>query len=122
MLSTLIKIAAWALLLFIVQATLSPITHRPTTVAPVDWERLAAYFALGFLFALAYPRRGWIVAVFVVGVAGALEWGQTFVPTRHGEASEFVVKAAGALMGFLSAPVASRLMVWGLAAWKRGER
>jgi hypothetical protein len=51
----LVSIAAWALLTFIVYATISPIHARPASFASTSLEHFAAFAVLGALFCFAYP-------------------------------------------------------------------
>ncbi|HWT61402.1 MAG TPA: VanZ family protein [Ochrobactrum sp.] len=95
----LLRLAAWLVLVIILIVTISPIQFRPITDEPVDVERFAAFFLVGFLFALAYPRH-WIAVLFLtVGCAGIFELLQRLAPGRHGEFADFVFKAVGALGG-----------------------
>ena len=88
MTSKFIKVGAWAFLLFIVFATLSPFHLRPslTSTEPADivmLERVGAFAVLGALFLTSYPRRFALVAFIVFGAPIILELAQVFVPDRH---------------------------------------
>lgn len=109
MTSTLLRAAAWLVLLFIVFATLSPIGLRPISGLPVQLERFCAFAVLGFAFAVAYPRRLGAIALTVVAVAVGLELLQVIDPGRHGRVMEVLVKAAGGLSGVALARAANRL-------------
>ncbi len=89
---------AWAILAFIVFATLSPIGLRPH-LEDVSVERFSAFAAAGLLFGLAYPRRLWLVLALVIGTACALEALQHLTPDRHGHVSDAVVKMIGGAVG-----------------------
>lgn len=83
----LIAVAAWACLVFIVFATLSPIYLRPSLTATepnfvVMFERIGAFAVLGSLFLISYPKRPVFVFVIVFGTAIVLELAQIFIPTR----------------------------------------
>jgi VanZ family protein len=90
--------ALGAVFAIIVFATLVPITLRPET-GHISPERFGAFALLGVLAGWLYPRRLLRVAVCLVAIAVILEACQLFVPTRHGEVSDAIVKALGALSG-----------------------
>lgn len=94
-----LRAGAWLVLLAILAVTISPIQFRPITGEPVDLERFAAFFMVGTLFALAYPRHWMAVLLLTVGCAGAFELMQRLAPGRHGEFLDFVFKAIGAMSG-----------------------
>jgi len=99
MTNRLLRIMAWAILLAIIVATLSPIDFRPRSSFPVSVERAGAFGLAGLLFALAYPRRIWWAAVvLLVGVAG-LEILQQIRIDRHGRVDDALIKAIGAFLG-----------------------
>jgi hypothetical protein len=89
---------ALAALAAIAYATLCPIGMRPH-LASADEERFGAYFVLGFLLALAAPRRRWAVTLLVVAVAIGLEAGQLLIPGRDGRVWDAFVKAVGGGLG-----------------------
>lgn len=91
-------IGAWAGLLAIAVATLSPLGLRPH-VAGVSIERFGAFAVVGLLFGLAYPRHLWLVLLLVCGAAIGLEILQQVTPDRHGEVRDAVVKVAGGIAG-----------------------
>lgn len=91
-------VVAWAVLLFIVYATLSPIQLRPH-VAGAGLERFGAFACAGLLFGIAYPRHLLSVLLLVVGAAAGLEVMQHLTPDRHGHVSDAVVKIAGGVIG-----------------------
>ncbi|MDT6938778.1 VanZ family protein [Brucella pseudogrignonensis] len=95
----LFRLAAWLVLAFIFIVTISPIQFRPITGEPADLERFAAFFLVGFLFALAYPRYWIAVLLLTIGCAGMFELMQRLAPGRHGEFADFVFKAVGAMAG-----------------------
>ncbi len=94
-----LRAAAWLIMLFILIVTVGPIDWRPVTEEPANLERFEAYFLVGALFALAYPRHWLRVIFFTVGCAAAFELAQRIAPGRHGEVSDFLFKAAGAVVG-----------------------
>jgi len=96
--SPLFLALAGAGVLGIVYATLCPIGLRPH-FASANLERFGAYFGLGGLLALAFPRRRlWVIAT-VTLLAVGLEMGQLLVPGRDGRVSDAAVKALGGLTG-----------------------
>lgn len=95
----IVRILAWATLLAILAATLSPITDRPQIGSGPTFERAGAFALLGLLFCLGY-RRFWPVALLVVLlVAGGLELAQALTPDRHAKLADAFVKAAGGVIG-----------------------
>lgn len=95
----LFRIAAWLTLLSILIVTISPIQFRPIASQSADLERFTAFFLVGFLFALAYPRQWVAVLILTVVSAGMFELIQRLAPGRHGEFADFVFKAVGAMAG-----------------------
>jgi hypothetical protein len=104
-----IKLTAWASLMLVALAVLVPIEYRPTSTFSPDVERFAAFAAVGFAFALAYPRRLWLAALVVVGAALTLEALQMISPTRHGRLPDASIKALGAAVGFV---IGWLLLIW----------
>ena len=100
---------AWASLILIVIATLSPIGLRPHMAGP-GLERFAAFALIGVLFGLAYPRRIWLVLALIVGTAIGLEALQLLTPDRHGELRDAMVKLAGGISGAFVAVVFQRYL------------
>src|ERR1700758_832294 len=85
----LIAAAAWALLVFIIYATLTSLARRPELTDGGLYkafftllERIGAYGVLGLLFHFAYPRRVMFVSLLVSGTAVILEILQIFIPDR----------------------------------------
>lgn len=102
-----LAISAWAALSLIGYATLTKVQFiyfvygmiKPFLFG-VDiptWahlEHAVAFLTLGGLFALAYPRRTFMVCAIVIGCAVVFEFLQTLTPDRHGtvfDASEKIV-------------------------------
>jgi VanZ family protein len=94
---------SWIIFAAIVAMTLGPLNVRPTTPFSPNFDRLAGFLVLGLFFALAYPRRIYLLAFALVATAGGLEWAQSFVPGRDGRVEDFLFKAAGAIVGLVIA-------------------
>ncbi len=103
MLEKFAAVVAWALLVFIVYATVSPIQARPTLSTSSGFEHLAAFVALGLSFGLAYPRRTIMVCLIVLGSAVLLEFIQLITPDRHGRVGDAIEKLVGGAVGILAA-------------------
>ena len=97
----LIRFAAWGTLVLVAILTLAPIGFRPTSTLPPTIERFAAFAAVGFTFALAYPRQFWFAAIVAIGAAMLLEVLQVLTPTRHGRLFDAAMKLAGGAVGLL---------------------
>ncbi len=94
-----LRVTAWLILVFILVVTVGPIGIRPETGEPANLERFEAFFVVGALFALAYPRHWFAVVMLTVGCAGLFELMQRIASGRHGHVSDFLFKAAGAVCG-----------------------
>jgi VanZ family protein len=106
----LCQIAGFLLALYIVFATLGPLSLRPESGYP-QAERFAAYFVLGALWAVGYPRRrAWIAAV-VVAMSTALELGQFAVPGRDPGFPDVLAKALGGITGLVAVSVGGRILL-----------
>lgn len=90
---------AWAFLVFIAYATISPLQDRPTVSRSADLEHIAAFVVLGGLFCLAYPRRIVLVCSIVFGGAIMLELVQLLTPDRHARFLDALEKMAGGAAG-----------------------
>lgn len=99
MTTRILQVFAWTALLGIAAATLSPIALRPRLPMDLDLERSLAYFVVGLLFALAYPRQIWLAVLVVMIGTISLEVLQELRPDRHGRLHDALVKAAGAIIG-----------------------
>jgi VanZ family protein len=97
---------AWLLVLAIAVFTLAPIELRLVTGSPANWERFAAFIAIGVLFCLGYRHHRWRIVGLLIGLAGLLEMLQHVSPSRHGRLPDGLVKAAGALLGMVVSVVA----------------
>ncbi len=107
----LFRWAAWLLVLAVAVFTLAPIGLRPTTGATAlstQVERLAAFAVIGACFGLGYPKHRVVVILLVIGIVGALEVAQSWVPSRHSRFLDGLVKAAGALFGLAAVMISKR--------------
>ncbi|MBN9315482.1 MAG: VanZ family protein [Devosia sp.] len=105
MLRRLLPILAWLLLAAIAFVTLSPIGFRPESGLSPNYERFAAFAAVGLMFALAYPRHIWLVLLLVLGAAIAFEALQLVTAGRHGRLWDLVVKLLGGGIGIAAGAV-----------------
>ncbi len=105
----LLPVLAWLLLAAIAFVTLAPIGFRPNTGYSPSIERFTAFGAVGFCFALAYPRQLWLVLALVLGAAIGLEALQLVAASRHGRLFDLTVKLAGGGLGVVAGVVARRL-------------
>jgi VanZ family protein len=94
-----LRVLAWLLLAGLVFVTLSPISLRPVSFLPVQLERALALALIGLVFALAYPRRIFLVVFLLVGVTIGAELLQLFSPSRHGRLVDVMVKLLGVAAG-----------------------
>ena len=108
-LSNILRILAWLLLLGLVFVTLAPIEFRPVSPLPTQLERSLALAVVGFVFALAYPRRLVLVATLVLGATVMLEALQLVEPSRHGRVLDLAVKLVGGSFGLACGYLLNRL-------------
>lgn len=104
-----LRVVAWLLLAGLIFVTLSPIDLRPISPLPVQLERAAALALIGFVFAIAYPRRILLVALVVLGATVGLELLQLIQPSRHGRVIDAAVKLIGGSGGLLLGWLFARL-------------
>ena len=104
-----LRVLAWLLLAGLIFVTLSPINLRPISPLPTQVERAGALAIVGFVFAISYPRRIWIVALLVLGSTVLLELLQLAAPSRHGRLLDVAVKLAGGGFGLIAGWLMSRL-------------
>jgi VanZ family protein len=114
MFEKIISLLAWLLLVFIMYATLSPLSSRPSLVVTetATWvaiERFGAYGLLGLLFGLAYARKLTLVVLVVVGSAIGLELLQLFIADRDARFIDVVEKLTGGIAGIGAAQVLQAL-------------
>lgn len=94
-----LPVLAWLLLAALLLITISPIGLRPHIPGFVSVERFSALFIIGLLFCLAYPKHWATVLIMLIIAAGLFELMQRLTPDRHGELTDFIVKAGGAIAG-----------------------
>jgi hypothetical protein len=113
--------AAWIAIVAIAYATLThvgfayglyyklaPYMMHPAMRTYAHFEHIFAFFVLGALFALAYPRRPILVCCMVFGAALGLEFLQTITPDRHGTFIDALEKIAGGAAGILLARIVQK--------------
>jgi VanZ family protein len=99
MASIAFRIFAWGLLLAIFLFTDAPIIFRPVTHLSPNFERFAALCVVGLAFALAYPRRLFLVFCLLFFAIAIFELLQLMLPDRHAHFQDALFKQAGALAG-----------------------
>jgi hypothetical protein len=117
----LIKMAAWASIIFIAYATLThvgfvyaiyhglaPILMGPGMKTYAHLEHIVAFTIVGSLFSFAYPRHTIFVCGVIFGGAALLEILQTLTPDRHGTLIDALEKMAGGAAGIMLARGALR--------------
>lgn len=104
-----LRCLAWLVLFAIMAVTVGPLGLRPVTGEPVDLERFFAFFIVGALFALAYPKHWIAVLALTVGSAALFELLQRIAPGRHGETADFFIKAAGGFAGVFVGSLVRRI-------------
>lgn len=106
----LLPVLAWLLLAAVAFVTLAPIGLRPNSGFSPNVERFVTFGALGFVFALAYPRHLLVIIGVVLGAAIAFEVLQLLVATRHGTLRDLGIKLIGGGLGIGAGEVVRR--VW----------
>ena len=112
MLHKLVSMTAWACLLFVAAATLSPLYLRPRLLGDepaliVILEHVGAFAVIGFLFSVAYSRTA-LVCLLVLGSAVILELLQLVVPDRDARVIDAVEKLMGGGVGIITARILCR--------------
>lgn len=107
-----LKLVAWALLAYIAFVTLSPIELRPISPLPTQLERAVALATVGFFFALAYPKRIFLISLIVLGTTIGLEALQLVTPSRHGRIIDLGVKLVGGISGIAIGQAIRRLAAY----------
>lgn len=94
-----LRFFAWSLAAAIAFATLGPPGYRPHSDLGQDGEHALAFVLLGLAFGVAYTSNRWLTAVLAVGLTGALELLQLWMPGRHARLEDFIVDALAACAG-----------------------
>ena len=110
----LVSMIAWAGLLFVAWATLSPAYLRPRLTENESalialLEHVGAFAAIGFLFSVTYSRT-MLVCSFVLGSAIILELLQLAVPDRDARVIDAVEKLLGGAAGIVAARIVCDLV------------
>jgi VanZ family protein len=105
-----LRLCAWALLAFIVFATVSPIEFRPHDILPVDVDRALAFMLMSIAFVVAYPRHFRLCCILLLASAGVIEALQLIAPGRHAQVHDILVKMTGAEAGLVVGWVLLRLI------------
>jgi hypothetical protein len=103
----LLRLATLGWLAFIVFATLSRLSSRPTLVNTgteliTAFERFCAYAVLGFLCRLSFPNRPRLVVISILGIIVGLEFAQFVVPDRDPRLIDTLEKALGGSVRFFA--------------------
>ncbi len=89
----------WLLLGAVAFVTLAPIGLRPNSGLSPNIERFAAFAAVGFSFALFYPRQLVLIGLLVIGAAVGFELLQALVASRHARLGDMGFKVLGGVLG-----------------------
>lgn len=89
----------WLLLGAVAFVTLAPIGLRPNSGFSPNIERFVAFAAVGFSFALFYPRHLLLIGLLVIGAAVGFELLQATVASRHARLSDMGFKVIGGALG-----------------------
>jgi len=103
MMTILLRVFAWCLAAAVAFATLGPPGYRPHSDLGQDGEHALAFVLLGLAFGLAYAGNRLLTAAFAVGLTGALELLQLWMPGRHARLEDFVVDALAVCIGLAAA-------------------
>ena len=96
---------AWCSAVAILILSVVPREMRPETGAPHNVEHFISYFATGLAFGLGYERKHSLLYLFLILFCASVEFGQIFVPGRHGRLIDFIVDALSASIGVTVASV-----------------
>jgi VanZ family protein len=110
----LVPMTAWACLLFVAFATVSPAYLRPRLMQPespltILLEHVGAFAVIGFLFSVTYSRTT-LVCILVLGGAVILELMQLVVPDRDARVMDAVQKLIGGGAGIVAARIMCALV------------
>jgi VanZ family protein len=108
----------WLAAFVLVSLAALVVAVQPADRAPeaTGWDKLdhaLAFAGLGILgvFALHWRRRGvaWVLPI-LVALGAAIEWLQSFVPSRHADWFDLLADVVGAVVGTFAAWLLVRLL------------
>ena len=105
----LAQIVAWSLAAAIIVLSVVPADLRPQTVAPHNLEHLLIFAATGFAFGVGFDQKRKVLATYLVGFTGFVEFLQLLVPGRHARLSDFIVDAGSIFGGLVMQYAVSRI-------------
>ena len=94
-----LRALAWLLVIGLVVVSVVPASERPDTGVQHDYEHFIAFGFVGFIFALAYSQRPFVLFPSAILFAAALELMQIPLPTRHARLGDFFTDALAACIG-----------------------
>jgi VanZ family protein len=104
--STTLRLIAWACVIGLAVASWTPGQEMIRTGYNTRFEHAAAYLIAGIAVLIAYPRRPpWSIAALLCAYAGALEFGQIYIPGRHAAMLDWLASSSGVLCATLMAPI-----------------
>jgi VanZ family protein len=97
------RIGAWLAVIGIVVLSTVPGKIRPDVLGNKSVEHFCAYFVLGSLFSIGYPRPSLRLSIGLLFAtcAGLLELVQISIPGRIASSGDFVASTLGAWIGLL---------------------
>jgi VanZ family protein len=95
----------------LVVVTVVPASERPVTGVQHDYEHFIAFGFVGFIFALAYSGRPFVLFPSAILFTAALELMQIPLPTRHARLGDFLTDALAACIGIGLAHLSARAIV-----------
>jgi VanZ family protein len=106
-----VRVVVWLAVGSAIVTSVLPGDLRPQ-LTDIDYlEHFAAYFVIGGLFGIAYPRPRQLAAgaIMLVMCSGALEIVQHWIPDRTASIGDFAASAAGAGTGLILACITRRI-------------
>ena len=101
------RFLGWLLVVVIAFLSLSPPSYRPVTALGHNLEHFSIHLLLGAAFGVGYARRWCLLALVLIGLVGALEFAQLFVPGRHARMNDLLIDSGAACLGLAVAWVGS---------------
>ena len=101
---------AWLLVIGLVVATVVPASERPVTGVAHGYEHFLSFGFVGFIFALAYPRRPILLMLSAIVFTALLELIQIPLPTRHARFEDFFTDALGSSIGIAFSYLSVRIL------------